>query len=315
MRLGIFTPVTDDQMRPDLLAREIEERGFESLFVSEHSHIPVTFSSPLTNGYDTLPRGYYRNLDPFVSLTAAAVTTSRLRLGTGVALVVQRDPIQLAKEVASLDLVSGGRFELGAGAGWLREEMRNHGTDPATRVPLLRERLAAMKALWTREQAEFHGRFVDFDPVYQWPKPVQRPHPPVWIAGWGPTTFQRIIEDGDGWLTPTIDSLDRLAAGVDELRRAADRAGVPHPPVTLTLVQPTRAAVERAAALGVHRILLAIFEVVDPDTTLRDLDRLTAQVQDLLPDGSPDPAAGPEPGSGAGTGGPADRRAAAPLPS
>lgn len=274
MNLGIFTGVTDEQLRPAMLGRAVEERGFESLFVAEHSHIPVRRDTSHPQSGD-VPRDYYRNLDPFVSLTAAATATTRLRLGTAVALVVQRDPILLAKESASLDLVSNGRFELGAGAGWLREEMLNHGTDPATRVTLLRERLAAVKELWTREQAEFHGRFVDFDPVFQWPKPVQRPHPPVWLGGWGPTTFDRIVAGGDGWLAPAVP-VDELARGVTELRKVADAAAVEAPPVIATLLEPDDAAVEETVALGVHRILFGLLPVTDADTTLRALDRLSA---------------------------------------
>ncbi|KPM53746.1 N5,N10-methylene tetrahydromethanopterin reductase [Frankia sp. R43] len=272
MDIGIFTGITDEQIRPAPLARAVEERGFESLFVAEHTHIPARRDTPYPDGAE-IPRDYYRNLDPFVSLAAAAAVTTRLRLGTAVALVAQRDPILLAKEAASLDLISDGRFELGVGAGWLREEMLNHGTSPATRVPLLRERLAAAKAIWTTEQAEFHGRFVDFDPIFQWPKPVQRPHPPVWIGGWGPTTFDRIVADGDGWLAPGI-AVDLLTRGVTELAEVADRAGVPAPPVIATLADPDEATIEKVAALGVRRILFSLLPVTDAETTMRALDRL-----------------------------------------
>ncbi|CAI7974194.1 Luciferase family protein [Frankia sp. Hr75.2] len=274
MNFGIFTAVTDNQLRPASLARAIEERGFESLFIAEHTHIPVRRETPHPE-LGEIPREYYRNLDPFISLTAAATATTRLRLGTAVALVVQRDPILLAKEAASLDLISDGRFELGVGAGWLREEMRNHGTDPATRVALLRERLGAVKALWTQEQAEFHGRFVDFDPVFQWPKPVQRPHPPVWVGGWGPTTFDRIVADGDGWLAPALPVGD-LATGVDNLAKVAGEAGTATPPVIATLLDPDEAAIEKVTSLGVHRVLFGLLSITEPDTTLRELDRFSA---------------------------------------
>ncbi|ABD11262.1 hypothetical protein ThrDRAFT_04049 [Frankia casuarinae] len=272
MDIGIFTAVTDEQIRPAQLARVIEERGFESLFVTEHTHIPARRETPHPE-LGEIPRDYYRNLDPFVSLTAAATATTRLRVGTAVALVVQRDPLLLAKEAASLDLVSEGRFELGVGAGWLREEMRNHGTDPATRMALMRERLAAVKALWTTEEAEFHGRFVDFDPVFQWPKPVQRPYPPVWIGGWGPTTFRRIIAGRDGWLTPPLP-VDQLIQGLDELAEEADRAGVATPPVTVPLMDPDEATLERLRARGVRRALFGLLTITDADATLRALDQL-----------------------------------------
>ncbi|SQD96419.1 MULTISPECIES: LLM class F420-dependent oxidoreductase [unclassified Parafrankia] len=281
MDFGIFTAVTDDQLRPALLANAIEERGFESLFVPEHTHIPVHRETQHSDE-NGIPREYYRNLDPFVSLTAAATVTTRLRLGTAIALVVQRDPITLAKETASVDLISDGRFELGAGAGWLREEIRNHGTDPTTRVTLLRERLGAVKVLWTQERAEFHGRFVDFNPVFQWPKPVQRPHPPVWIGGWGPTTFDRMVADGDGWLAPAVP-IDELAVGVKRLAEVAAEAGKATPPVIATLQYPDEAAIESAVALGVHRILFSLLTVTDATTTLHDLDRLAALVQRVAP--------------------------------
>jgi len=182
MRFGISTFITDEGIRPDVLGRALEERGFSSLFLAEHSHIPVRRESPYPGGGE-LPRKYYRTLDPFVALTAAAVVTSRLVLGTGIALLPQRDVIHTAKQVASLDLVSGGRVVFGVGVGWNREEMRNHGTDPATRGALMDEQLAALTRIWTADRAEFHGEHVDFDPIHSWPKPVQRPRPPIYIGG------------------------------------------------------------------------------------------------------------------------------------
>lgn len=181
MKFGISTFVTDDGIAPAPLARAIEERGFDSLFVAEHTHIPASRETPYPGGGD-LPDKYYRTLDPFVTLTAAACTTERLLLGTGGALMIERDTITTAKEVASLDLVSGGRFVFGVGVGWNREEMQNHGTDPRTRGELLDEQLRAMREMWTKEEAEFHGEHVDFDPIYSRPKPVQQPHPPIYVA-------------------------------------------------------------------------------------------------------------------------------------
>src|SRR5690606_19482796 len=213
VEFGVSTFVTDDGIAPAALGRALEERGFGSLFLAEHTHIPVKRESPWPGGGE-LPRPYYRTLDPFVALTAAATVTERLRVGTGIALVVQRDPILLAKEVASLDLVSGGRAVLGVGAGWNREEMRNHGTDPRTRMRLLRERVLAVKELWTEDEAEFHGEFVAFDPVYLYPKPVQDPRPPVMIGGAGPTTFDRVVEYGDGWMPIYGRGTDELAGQI-----------------------------------------------------------------------------------------------------
>src|ERR671929_1110653 len=172
MKFGISTFVTDEGIAPGTLARAIEERGFDSLFIAEHTHIPLSRKSPWPRGGE-LPRRYYRTLDPFVTLTAAAAATGRLLLGTGVALVIERDPIITAKEVASLDLVSGGRAIFGVGVGWNREEMENHGTDPRTRGRLVDEQLAALREIWTQDPAEHHGEFVDFDPIFSRPKPVQ----------------------------------------------------------------------------------------------------------------------------------------------
>src|SRR6266540_3198343 len=188
--------LTDETIAPVELGRAAEDAGFEALFVPEHTHIPASRESPWPGG-DELPREYSHTLDPFVSLSAIAATTERLRLGTGIALIVERDPIALAHEAASLDHVSGGRFELGIGAGWNREEMRNHGTDPATRFRLLRERVLAMRAIWTEDEAEFHGRLVDFDTLRSWPKPAQRPGPPVLVGGNHPRNLDRVLRWGD----------------------------------------------------------------------------------------------------------------------
>ena len=199
MRFGISTFITDEGIRPGPLGAALEERGFSSLFIAEHSHIPASRESPYPGGGE-LPRVYYRTLDPFIALTAAAAATRNLRLGTGIALVPQRDVIHLANEVASLDLVSDGRASLGVGVGWNREEMRNHGTDPATRGAKMDEQLAALVEIWTKDQAEFHGTHIDFDPIFSWPKPVQRPHPPIYIGGESPAALNRLRAIGDGWL-------------------------------------------------------------------------------------------------------------------
>ncbi|MEO3827207.1 LLM class F420-dependent oxidoreductase [Actinomadura sp. B10D3] len=268
MKFGISTFVTDDGIAPGALGRALEERGFESLYLAEHTHIPVKRETPWPGGAE-LPRHYYRTLDPFVALTAAAATTERLRVGTGIALVVQRDPILLAKEVASLDLVSGGRAALGVGAGWNREEMRNHGTDPTTRMRLLRERVLAVKELWTKDEAEFHGEFVDFDPVFSYPKPVQDPHPPVLVGGAGPTTFDRVVEFGDAWMPIYGRGTDRLAAQIAELRERAGR----RVPVTVFATPPKREAVAGLEEAGVDEVLFNL-PTEPEDDTLRVLDRL-----------------------------------------
>ncbi|GGV01886.1 LLM class F420-dependent oxidoreductase [Actinomadura cremea] len=272
MKFGVSTFVTDDGIRPAALGRALEERGFGSLFLAEHTHIPVKRESPWPGG-DELPRMYYRTLDPFVVLSAVASVTERLRLGTGIALVIQRDPIVLAKEVASLDLISGGRAVLGVGAGWNREEMRNHGTEPKTRMRLLRERVLAVKELWTKDEAEFHGEFVDFDPVFLYPKPVQDPHPPVLIGGAGPTTFDRVVEFGDGWMPIYGRGTDAFPAQIAELRERAGR----RVPVTVFGVPPRPEDVESLEAAGVDEVLFNL-KTEPEEETLRRLDRLAQQL-------------------------------------
>ncbi|MEU0839007.1 LLM class F420-dependent oxidoreductase [Streptomyces sp. NPDC005962] len=255
MRIGVSTFVTDQGVGPAALGRALEERGFDALFVAEHSHIPVERRSPYPGGGE-LPEIYYRTLDPFVTLGTVAGVTARLLLGTGIALVAQRDPITTAQEVASLDVVSGGRAVFGVGVGWNREEMENHGTDPSTRGRLVNERLEAIRELWTKEKAEYHGEFVDFDPVYQWPKPVQRPHPPIYVGG-GEAAFPRVAALGDGWLPGGLPP-DALGPRIERLRQVAGREvpvtvyGVPGAPDALD----TPEALEGYRRLGVERVLL-----------------------------------------------------------
>ncbi|MEJ0018647.1 MAG: LLM class F420-dependent oxidoreductase [Acetobacteraceae bacterium] len=199
MQFGAAMFFTDYSMAPAALARALEERGFESLWAPEHSHIPTSRTSPFPNGGD-LPKQYYDVMDPFVTLTAAAAATGTLKVGTGVCLVQQRDPIQTAKLVASIDQVSGGRFLFGVGSGWNAEEMADHGTPFKSRHKIARERIEAMKAIWTQTKAEYHGEFVNFDPMMAWPKPVQKPHPPVIVGGAFPYGARRAIRYGDGWV-------------------------------------------------------------------------------------------------------------------
>ncbi|MGH3724815.1 MAG: LLM class F420-dependent oxidoreductase [Mycobacterium sp.] len=275
MRSGIFTSITDEGMAPGELASAIEERGFESLFVPEHTHIPVDIET-IHPGWEEIPRDYCRSLDPFVALAFAAAATTNLRIGTAVSLLVQRDPIIFAKEAASLDVASGGRLELGIGVGWLREEIRNHGTDPRTRVALQSERIHAVKKIWAAEKADFHGRFVSFTELYSWPKPVQHPHPPLWLGGWGPTTHERVLDHADGWLAPTTLSVEELEKGIGDLAELARQRGSEPVPVTATILDPRPGDVERVEGLGVHRLLLGLLPVGPRDETLRRLDRLAA---------------------------------------
>jgi probable F420-dependent oxidoreductase len=199
MDFGAAIFFTDYSIGPVDLGRALEERGFESLWAPEHSHIPLSRKSPFPSGGE-VPKMYYDVMDPFVTLTAAAVATKKLKLGTGICLVIQRDPIHTAKEVASLDQISGGRFLFGVGGGWNAEEMADHGTEFKTRFSLMQERIEAMKVIWTKSKPEFSGRFVNFPPMMMWPKPVQKPHPPIIIGGAFPYSVRRAIAYGDGWL-------------------------------------------------------------------------------------------------------------------
>ena len=199
MHLAACIFPTEYAIGPVELATALEERGFESLWVAEHSHIPVDRASPWPGGPD-MPQMYYDTMDPFVWLAAAATATVGLKVGTGICLVVERDPIHTAKQVASLDVLSGGRFLFGVGAGWNKEEMANHGTDPSRRFGLLRERVEAMQAIWAADGAEYHGDQVDFAPIHQNPKPVQSPHPPIHVGGVFPGGLERAVRYGDGWI-------------------------------------------------------------------------------------------------------------------
>jgi probable F420-dependent oxidoreductase len=198
MDTGVAIFPTHDAIAPAEAARLAEERGHESLFFPEHTHIPASRQSPYPAGGE-LPRRYARTFDLFVAVTAAVTVTSRLRVGSGICLVVERDPITTAKEVASVDFLSGGRFEFGVGAGWNREEMANHGTDPRRRMALMRERVEAMKTIWTSDEASYSGDYVSFERIWSWPKPAQRPHPPVLVGGNGPGVLDRVLAFGDAW--------------------------------------------------------------------------------------------------------------------
>src|SRR5438067_6153049 len=215
MDFGLSMFATDYSIAPAELGRAAEQHGFESLFFPEHTHIPTSRLSPWPGGAE-LPRDYYHSLDPFVALGAVAGVTRSLKLGFGVCLVIERDPIVLAKEVASLDHLSGGRVLFGIGGGWNREEMADHGTDFSTRWRVLRERILAMKEIWTKVEAEYHGQCVSCDPLWSWPKPIQKPHPPILVGGNGPRTLQRVLEYGDGWMPlpraePVDDRIRELA--------------------------------------------------------------------------------------------------------
>jgi probable F420-dependent oxidoreductase len=256
MQFGVSMFFTDWAAPAAEVAREAEARGFESLFAPEHTHIPVSRLSPWPGG-DQLPEHYWHTLDPFVSLASAATATTRLKVGTGICLVAQRDPVVLAKEVASVDHLSGGRFLFGIGAGWNREEAANHGTAWATRWELMAERVAAMRAIWSEDAPEFHGRFVDFDPIWQWPKPVQRPGPPVLLGGAFAKALQAVVDYADEW-TPIYGRPDDFAGTLATLRRRAEEAGRGPIPVSVFQCPNDAATIERLGELGVSRCVFAL---------------------------------------------------------
>lgn len=282
MKAGIFTFPTAYSMPVTALAIEMEQRGFESLWLPEHSHIPARRESPWPGG-DELPAVYYDVFDPLVSLAAVAAVTRTLRLATGVALVVQRDPIQLAKSLATLDVISNGRLEVGIGAGWNLEEMRNHGTDPAQRFRLMRERVEAMKAIWTGDEAEYHGEFVDFEPIRAWPKPLQRPHPRIHVGGSAPGALRRVVRYGDGWIPLAGRGDTDFAAQSSKLRDAVSAAGREGARVQITVCLAPRDArtLEALAEGGVDRVVFAL-PSGPADDTLRRLDEMQPGVGPLL---------------------------------
>jgi probable F420-dependent oxidoreductase len=258
MKIGFFHFATDYSMPVVEVARALEERGYESLFLPEHTHIPVSRRSPWPGGAE-LPRQYSHTLDPFVGLAAAAAATKNLRLGTGICLLTERDPIVTAKEVATLDLISNGRFEFGIGAGWNAEEMENHGTAFETRFRVMVDRAKAMQAIWTQEEAAYDGEFARFEPIWSWPKPVQKPHPPILLGGESKHTLRRVMEFCDGWF-PRGRGFADPEAEMRRLRRFADEAGRDFSTVSTTLFGaiPDATYLDRCRAAGVDRALLAL---------------------------------------------------------
>jgi len=271
MEIGALIFATDYCIRMDELAVALEERGFGSLFLPEHTHIPASRRTPRPGGGE-LPKEYWHTYDPFVALSFAAAATSKIKLGTGICLLPQRDPIVTAKSVASLDMLSGGRFIFGLGGGWNVEEMENHGTRYETRFNLLRERVLAMKAIWTEDEAAFHGEMVDFDPLWAYPKPVQKPHPPIILGGESDHTLARVVEFCDGWLPRARGAFDPVE-GMGRLRRAAEAAGRDMSTLSMSVfgAPPKAATLETYAEAGVTRALLAL-PSADRDTVLGLLD-------------------------------------------
>ena len=271
---------TDYAMRIDDLAKAVEDRGFESLFVPEHTHIPTSRRSAWPGGAD-LPKEYWHTLDPYVSLMAAAAATSTLRVGTGITLLTERDPLVTAKEIASLDMLSDGRVEIGIGAGWNAEEMENHGTEFSTRFRVMSERARAIKTLWNNEEPEFHGEFVDFDPVWSYPKPVQKPNPPILIGGESIHTLKRVVEYADGWFPRARGGFD-AAHNVARLKAVADEAERDMATLSISVFGAPPDAGELAdyRDAGIDRAILAL-PSADADTLLPLLDRRAALVEEV----------------------------------
>jgi probable F420-dependent oxidoreductase len=274
MEFGAAMFFTEYSLAPAELGRALETRGFESLWAPEHSHIPSSRATPFPQG-GALPQKYYDAMDPFVSLTAAAMSTTNLRIATGVCLVAQRDPIQTAKLVASVDRVSGGRFLFGVGGGWNAEEMADHGTLFKTRFKLMRERIAAMKAIWTEEEPEFHGELVDFPKMKAWPKPVQRPHPPVIVGGAFPHGARRALRYGNGWVPhagrPQYSDVTDFIAQFRQMAEAAGR-GVDEVPVTVFGVPEDLERLQRYRDRDIARVVVSLPSAATAET-LPILDR------------------------------------------
>ena len=258
MKIGVYMFPTEYSMPLVDLAVALEERGFESLFVPEHTHIPSSRQTPWPGGGD-LPKEYSHTLDPFVGLMAAAAATRNLRIGTGICLLTERDPIVTAKEVATLDLLSNGRFEFGIGAGWNLEEMENHGTVFDTRFRVMVDRAKAMQAIWTQDAASYHGEFTQFDAIWSWPKPVQKPHPPILLGGETKYSLRRIVEFCDGWI-PRGRGFADPQAEMARLKRFADEVGREMSTLSVTLfgTRPESSYTDECRAAGVDRALFTL---------------------------------------------------------
>ena len=285
MKFGVAIFPTDYAISMAELAPAAEQLGFESLWVAEHSHIPASRQSPWPAGGE-LPKQYWHTMDPFVALTVAATASKTIRVATGICLLIQRDPIHTAKAVASVDLVSNGRFIFGVGAGWNREEMEDHGTDFSTRWKLLREKVEAIKAIWTQEESEYHGEMVNFGPMWCWPKPVQKPHPPILLGGSGPKILERVVRYADGWMPNRGKAIERIPE-LQEMARAAGRAPIP----VSYYPKQDASEIERLAEAGVERCIY----YVPPDgrdQALAKLEELARMIRPYVESGAASKAAG-----------------------
>jgi probable F420-dependent oxidoreductase len=283
MKYGVVMFPTDYSIDPASLGKAVEERGFDSLFFPEHTHIPTSRRTPWPGGAP-LPKEYSHTYDPFLALTAVAMVTKKLLLGTGICLVMERDPITLAKEIASLDLLSGGRFLFGVGGGWNEEEMEDHGTDPKRRFKVMRERIEAMKEIWTKDEAEYHGEFVNFDALWSWPKPVQKPHPPVYIGGNGEHTLRRVIQYGDAWM-PIPGRGAQIGERMKELQSMASEAGRGPIPVTVYGTMARDEVVGHYHEIGVDRCIFWL-PSAPADEVMPALDRYVSLMETVAKAGA-----------------------------
>lgn len=270
MKFGLLIFPTDYAIQPVELGVAAEERGFESIWLPEHTHIPASRLTPWPGGSD-LPKEYWHTHDPFVALAAIAGATSRIRIATGICLVIERDPITLAKEVASLDMISGGRFIFGIGAGWNAEEMENHGASFKERWKIVREKIEAMKEIWTKDEPEYHGRYVNFDKIWSWPKPVQKPHPPIILGSETKWARQRVVDYGDGWM-PIFGMSPDLGESVKDLRDRAEKAGRDPDSISLTMygASADKDIINYLKDLGFDRVVLPL----PPEPAEKNLPRM-----------------------------------------
>ena len=274
---GVSMFPTDYSIQPAQFARALEDRGFDSLFYPEHTHIPVSRATPFPGGGD-LPEQYWHSHDPFVALSVSAAVTERIKVGTGICLIIERDPITTAKEIASLDMISNGRAIIGIGAGWNREEMENHGANFKNRWAVVKEKVQAMQAIWSNDEAEYHGEWVDFDPIWSWPKPIQVGGPPIWIGAQSKWVIDRVVDYADGWMP--IGGLQR--GQTEQLAEACKNAGRNVEEVDLALFGAFATA-DFVRSRSEHGFDHFVFNVppADADTVLPMLDQYVAIVEEV----------------------------------
>jgi len=283
MKFGAISGNAHFSIQPQPLARALEERGFESVWFAEHTHIPASRKSPYPFGGE-LPEVYWSMQDPFASAMAAAAVTDNLKVGTGVCLVIEHDPIYLAKQITTIDRLSGGRFLFGIGGGWNAEEMENHGTPFKHRWKVLRERIEAMKAIWTQKEASYAGEFVNFEAIWQDPKPLTQPHPPILLGALGPYGLQRVVDYCDGWIVVDGDKTQSLRKGLATLAEKAEASGRDLSSIEITVMLPSKPKAEifsQYRDLGIDRVAMFLPDYGE-DKALRTIDATAEQMREFL---------------------------------